>query len=229
MFDCSLATPPAISLAVGVLFPLGWSCGAGCAHLATRALAGATPVRVLPCRAALAVLWASLAPAVCYGGLDLRWLPVPVLVGWFGVALAACDLTVARLPDRLTFPVLVPLLAALCHWAVASQRGAALWGGLVGSLLFGGCYALVRLARPDVLGPGDVKLGCVLGLPVGVVDPLAVPAVILAAASLTLLAAVLTLRWRLPHGPAMLLPAWLVTAFPAPHLPAPPITGYLTG
>ncbi|MGJ7905091.1 prepilin peptidase [Actinopolyspora sp. H202] len=230
MFDGSLATPLPVSLALGVLFfPLGWFCGAGCAHLAVLALADAAPVGVLPCRAALAVLWASLAPAVCYGGLDLRWLPVPVLVGWFGVALAACDLTAARLPDRLTFSALVPLLAALCHWAAAAHRGAALWSALVGALLFGGCYALVRLARPAVLGPGDVKLACVLGLPVGAVAPSAVLAVMLAAATLTLLAAALTRRWRIPHGPAMLLPAWLVTAFPVPHLPGPPLTGYLTG
>ncbi|SFT96382.1 leader peptidase (prepilin peptidase) / N-methyltransferase [Actinopolyspora lacussalsi subsp. righensis] len=229
MFDGSLAAPLPVSLAVGVLFPLGWSCGAECARLAARALGGTTPTGVLPCRAALAVLWASLAPAVCYGGLDLRWLPVPMLVGWFGVALATCDLIAARLPDRLTFAALVPLLAVLCHWSVVAQRCAALWCGLVGSLLFGGCYALVRLVRPAMLGPGDVKLACVLGLPLGAVDPLAVPAVMLAAASLTLLAAALTLRWRIPHGPAMLLPAWLVTALPASSLPMLSLTGAPAG
>ncbi|SDP57287.1 leader peptidase (prepilin peptidase) / N-methyltransferase [Actinopolyspora xinjiangensis] len=219
MFRSSLTTLVPVAAATAVLFLLGWSAGARCARLAADATYERGAVRLAPCRSALAVLWASLAPALGCGVLTVRWAPVPAVLGWFAVTLAACDLTEARLPDRLTLSAPAPLLTALSCWAVATGRYGALWSALLGSLLFGGGYALVRSTRPRLLGGGDVKLAFVLGLPLGAVAPVAVPVVMFAAALLTLLAAGLTLRLRLPHGPAMLLPAWLVTASPALLVP----------
>ncbi|ASU79396.1 hypothetical protein CDG81_15120 [Actinopolyspora erythraea] len=219
MFGSSLITLIPVVAATAVLFPLGWLAGARCARLAVDATHGRGAVRLASCRSALAVLWASLAPAVGCGGLTIWWAPVPAVLGWFAVALAACDLAEGRLPDRLTLSAPAPLLSALSCWAVATGRYGSLWSALVGSLLFGGGYALVRSTRPRLLGAGDVKLAFVLGLPLGAVALAAVPVVMFAAALLTLLAAGLTLRFRLPHGPAMLLPAWLVTASPALLVP----------
>lgn len=84
-----------------------------------------------------------------------------------GVALAAVDLAVQRLPDRLTlpaYPVLVGLLAV-----AAAVDGSP--GRLAVALAAGGVTALAYLTlvliRPDQLGLGDVKLAGLLGIALG--------------------------------------------------------------
>ncbi|WP_263248604.1 prepilin peptidase [Saccharopolyspora rosea] len=166
------------------------------------------------CEVGVAALWAAAAlPAPPWW-----WLPVPLAVGWFGVLLAVCDVRARRLPDVLTLPI-GPVLAVLLAFA-APHRPGVLVGAVVGVVLFGGTYLLVRAAVPAALGAGDVKLALGLGAAVGAVVWWAVLVVVLVAAGLTLLAA--RRCARVPHGPAMLAPAWVVTAFPELLANVPP-------
>src|ERR1039457_2858576 len=88
-------------------------------------------------------------------------------LGALGVALAAIDIAVQRLPDRLTlpaFPVLVVLLAVA---AAIGHDGGALVRALLGSVALAGGYLLLALARPGQLGGGDIKLAALAGLALG--------------------------------------------------------------
>ncbi|KEI44782.1 hypothetical protein GU90_08360 [Saccharopolyspora rectivirgula] len=164
------------------------------------------------CEIAVALLWAMAAAGALLTGLPWWWMPVPLVTGWFAVLLAVCDLLVRRLPDFLTLPA-YPVAAALVGLMACQQPARAL-PALVGALLFAGAYLLVRVVLPGSLGAGDVKLAGSLGLVTGAVSFAAVLGTMLAAAVLTLLVARQRNR-SVPHGPLMLAPAWVSTAFPA--------------
>ncbi|RKT86590.1 leader peptidase (prepilin peptidase) / N-methyltransferase [Saccharopolyspora antimicrobica] len=162
------------------------------------------------CEVGVGVLWAVVAVRVA-GGMPWWWAGVPLVVGWGGVLLSVCDIRAYRLPDVFTLPA-YPV--ALLLVGVASVHQPGVWAGAIGGgLLFGGVYLLVRVVQPAAMGPGDVKLAGSLGLVVGAVSVGAVLAVIAAAALGTLVAASRWGRGAIPHGPAALVPAWLVTAF----------------
>ncbi|MGW1676349.1 prepilin peptidase [Saccharopolyspora sp. NPDC002376] len=162
------------------------------------------------CEVGVGVLWAVVAVRVV-GGMPWWWVGVPLLLGWVGVLLAVCDVRAYRLPDVLTLPA-YPV--ALVFVGVAAVHRPGVWAGAAsGLLLFGGVYALVRVISPSAMGPGDVKLAGGLGLVVGAVAVGAVLAVMVAAALFTLVMASWRGRGAIPHGPAVLVPAWLVTAF----------------
>ncbi|MEY8041702.1 A24 family peptidase [Saccharopolyspora cebuensis] len=202
-----------MSILTGLL--LGAAAGAAGARL-LRALGRGVRPPPLCCASAVAVLWAVVAARLAGGAFGWWWAPVPLLLGWVGVLLAVCDLRAARLPDALTLPA-HPVAACLVGLA-AAHRPAALPGVLVGALLgaalFGGGYLVVRLLAPAALGPGDVKLAAPLGAVVGAVSVPAVLAVMGVAAVLTALWSARRGGAGVPHGPAMLLPAWCATVFP---------------
>ncbi|MFR9732234.1 prepilin peptidase [Saccharopolyspora sp. MS10] len=170
------------------------------------------PVPGYRCEAGVGLLWAVLAARIASGAVPLNWAPVPLLLGWAGVLLAVADLRAHRLPDALTLPAL-PLACALV--ALAGGAGA-LRAALLGAVLHAGAYALVRLLAPAALGPGDVKLAAPLGTVVGAVSPSAVLGCLVSAAVLSALHACCARSRAVPHGPAMLLPAWLVAALGSP-------------
>ena len=142
--------------------------------------------------------------------------------GWAaaaGAVLAAVDLAVHRLPDRVTYPA-----AAVCTAAFAVD-GAAVgsWDAFVRALLAaaasGAVAGLAWLAVPAGLGLGDVKLLALLGLVLGwagwgvllagIFLGLVVGAVVSAA-----LVAARRAGWRtpLPFGPPLLTGAALALA-----------------
>jgi leader peptidase (prepilin peptidase) / N-methyltransferase len=85
-------------------------------------------------------------------------------LGTLGVALAAIDIAVQRLPDRLTlpaFPVLIILLAAA---AALGHDDGQLVRAVLGGLALTACYLLLALLRPGQLGAGDIKLAGLAGL-----------------------------------------------------------------
>jgi len=143
-------------------------------------------------------------------------LPAFLYLAAVSVALAAIDIDVKRLPDRIVLPSIVVGIVLL---AVATF-GAGDWGLLVralvgGAVLFAFYFALV-LAYPRGMGFGDVKLAALLGLYLGWMgwDALIVGAF---AAFLIggVFAIVLVLVKRangktaIPFGPWMLLGAWV--------------------
>ncbi len=177
------------------------------------------------CEAITATLWV-IAVARAFGDwLPWWWLPVPLALGWCGVALAVADLRALRLPDVLTvaaYPVFAALIAVAAY--CGDVDGLAL-RALLGTVVFGGAHLLVRLAVPSGLGAGDVKLAGSLGAVLGAVGwPAIAVAAVLAAVITVLLASAARLArraaWRggIPHGPGLLAAAWLVAAFPGATL-----------
>lgn len=162
------------------------------------------------CEVAVGLLWTVVFVRVVTG-MPLWWAAVPLALGWLAVLLAVCDVLAARLPDVLTLPA-YPVAAVLLTVA-ALHRPDVLFGAVAGAVVFAGTYLLVRVVSPGAMGPGDVKLAGSLGAVVGAVSLPAVLFVMAAAAALTLVAALWTRAGGVPHGPAMLVPAWLVTAF----------------
>jgi leader peptidase (prepilin peptidase) / N-methyltransferase len=88
-------------------------------------------------------------------------------LGALGVALAAIDVAVQRLPDPLTLPAYPILIALLAAAAIAGHDAAALVRALLGGLALSGSYLLLALARPGQLGGGDIKLAGLAGLALG--------------------------------------------------------------
>jgi len=88
-------------------------------------------------------------------------------LGTLGVALAAIDIAVQRLPDRLTLPAFPVLIALLAAAAVAGHDGGALVRALLGGAVMAAAYLLLALARPGQLGGGDIKLAGLAGLTLG--------------------------------------------------------------
>lgn len=88
-------------------------------------------------------------------------------LGVLGVALAAIDIAVQRLPDLLTLPAYPILIALLAVAAITSHDGAALVRALLGGLALGGTYLILALLRPGQLGGGDIKLAGLAGLALG--------------------------------------------------------------
>ena len=87
--------------------------------------------------------------------------------GVLGVALAAIDIAVRRLPDRLTLPAYPILIALLAVAAIVGHDFAALLRALLGGLSLAGLFLLLALVRPGQLGGGDIKLAGIAGLALG--------------------------------------------------------------
>jgi len=143
-------------------------------------------------------------------------LPAFLYLAAVSVTLAAIDIDLRRLPDRIVLPSIVVGVVLLA----LATFGAGDWGLLVralvgGAVLFAFYFALV-LAYPRGMGFGDVKLAALLGLYLGWMgwDALIVGAF---AAFLIggVFAIVLVLVKRangktaIPFGPWMLLGAWV--------------------
>ncbi len=140
--------------------------------------------------------------------------PDMVAFGFFGVvgvALAAIDIAVQRLPDALTLPAYPILITLLTGAAIAGHDFAALLRALLASLSLVGLYLVLALVRPGQLGGGDIKLAGIAGLALGwlgwpvLILGAALGFLLSAVASLALLAARrVTLRSGISFGPYLL-------------------------
>ncbi|HEU0089915.1 MAG TPA: prepilin peptidase [Pseudonocardiaceae bacterium] len=200
----------AIAAAAGT----GAVAGGGGAVLLRRVPRGVR-VPALGCALLVAGLWAVVAGWA--GGLPVWWWPVPLVLAWAGVLLGAADLVARRLPDALTLPA-YPVVAALLGIAAAGSAEAGLLGrAAAGALLWAGGYAAVRLVSPAALGGGDVKLAASLGALTAASSWAGLLVAVLAATALTAAvagAARLLGHRDVPHGPAMLVAAWLMALHP---------------
>jgi leader peptidase (prepilin peptidase)/N-methyltransferase len=120
----------------------------------------------------------------------------------WAAALTGFDVRYRRLPNMLTLPGAVAILAV----AVGCGRGLP---ALAGALSLAALYLIVHLAIPAGLGAGDVKLALGVGGLTGVFGPDVWLLAALGAPVLTaMLAAVIAVRDRtatVPHGPSMCL------------------------
>lgn len=219
------AGPPGPVLAAVLLALAGAAAGA-VAGAAARWLLGRLRrgVRVPApwCELGVAVAWGATG-ALAGGGagpVAPHLLPVLLGLGWLAVAASAVDVVHRRLPDALTLPALpvALLLLAPVGWPAVRR-------GLVAAGVAVVAYAVVHVAAPAALGAGDVKLAAPLGAVLGAASWEAVALGAVLAALLSVAAAVIVagrgggatalrsaaLRsTALPHGPAMLVAAWLV-------------------
>lgn len=131
--------------------------------------------------------------------------------GALGVALAAIDIAVQRLPDPLTLPAYPILVALLAIAALAGHDFSALGRALLGGIALGGSFLLLALISPGQLGGGDVKLAGLAGLVLGwlgwpaVIAGVALSFVLAAVVSLGLLAARrVKLKSSISFGPFLL-------------------------
>jgi leader peptidase (prepilin peptidase)/N-methyltransferase len=113
-------------------------------------------------------LAAAAAVAVVAGTVGPRLeLVAFVFLTLLGVALAAIDVRVHRLPDRLTLPAYPVIIAVLTAAALVSGEWGRLAGALTAGALTGLAYLALVLSRPDQLGLGDAKLAGVVGIALG--------------------------------------------------------------
>jgi leader peptidase (prepilin peptidase)/N-methyltransferase len=171
-----------------------------------------------------------LVTGAAVGALAGRFAGTPEVaafsvLGAVGVALAAIDLRVQRLPDRLTVPTYAAVLVLLAAAALLGHHAWPLARAVLGGLTLGGAYLLLGLIRPGAIGGGDIKVAGLAGLALGwlgwraVFDGAALGFVLAGMAGLTLLAARrVTLRSHISFGPYLIAGALLamLAAGPGP-------------
>lgn len=88
-------------------------------------------------------------------------------IGVLGVALAAVDISVQRLPNRLALPLYPGLIGLFGLAALLDGHPDRLLRAVLGGLVLGGCYLVLAIAGRGQLGGGDVKLAGGLGIALG--------------------------------------------------------------
>ncbi|RBM11773.1 A24 family peptidase [Streptomyces sp. PT12] len=121
---------------------------------------GTSPLRLA---AVTAACCAALAAAVGARPELVVWLlAVPVVV-----LLATVDLAVQRLPDVLTLPLAVGVIAGLAIASLFDAADGGLGRALLGGAVLSGVYFTLFLINPLGMGFGDVKLAITIGVALG--------------------------------------------------------------
>jgi len=161
----------------------------------------------------LAVWW--LIPLVAAGWGWLTWrlmdAPWPILTLWLPLSaalawLAAVDLDVARLPDRILVPAAIwaALGVGVTMWITGPLAGV---GAILAAALCGGSFWILHLAGRGALGFGDVKLAAVIGAATALVSWTAVLYALVAGCILTIAWAAARRQRELAFGPWLALGA----------------------
>ena len=156
-----------------------------------------------------ALLFVAVTARVAELGL-LPALPAFLLFVAAGIALAAIDLEVGRLPDVIVLPTYPVLGALLLVAGLVSGDLTALLRALIGAAAAFAAFYALALAYPGGMGFGDVKLAGLVG---GLLAYVAYPVLLVGMAAAFLLGAVIgvvatsrgraTRKSALPFGPFM--------------------------
>lgn len=136
------------------------------------------------------------------------WPLAPVLLPLTlaGPALAAIDLDVMRLPNKILGPVAIVTVAGLATTFVTESAPGAALRGAGGMLLSGGSFWLLHALSHGGIGLGDVKLAAVIGISVGAISLTAVWWALLIGSLTALIWAKATPRsGPFPYGPCLML------------------------
>jgi len=101
---------------------------------------------------------------------ELGWhpaTPAVLVLAAALVTLAAVDLRVYRIPDRINFPSMALGLAAIAVAAVVDGTPETVLGALVGGVLYAGMLFVAHVISPRGMGWGDVKLAWLMGFYLG--------------------------------------------------------------
>lgn len=162
--------------------------------------------------------WLIVASAIALGSIS-AWLvhtnkltlaPMILPLTLAAPALAAIDLDVMRLPNRILGPVAGLTLAGLAldaalrgSWVVALQSAA-------GAVLAGVTFGLLNIVSRGGVGFGDVKLAALVGLATGAASLMSVWWAVAVGTLLALIWGKVSRRTGpFPFGPWLLLGAWL--------------------
>jgi leader peptidase (prepilin peptidase)/N-methyltransferase len=168
--------------------------------------------------AGTAVLFVAVAAKFGYS-----WeLPAYLYLAAIAVALAAIDIDLMRLPDKIVLPSYAVAPILLLPAVIAEHsRDAAIRGLIAAAVLYAGYWVLAVL--PKGMGGGDVKLAPLLGLYLGWLGWSSVAIGAFAGFLLGGLAGVLLMamrsatgKTRIPFGPYMLAGAFLAVFAAAP-------------
>jgi leader peptidase (prepilin peptidase) / N-methyltransferase len=161
--------------------------------------------------AGTAVLFVAVAARFGWSWL----LPAYLYLAAVAIALAAIDLDVMRLPDRIVLPSYIVAPVLLVPAAVAERNGDAAVRGLIAAALMYAFYWVLAVL-PKGMGGGDVKLAPLLGLYLGWLGWSSVAIGLFAGFLLGGVVGVVLLatrmagrKSRIPFGPYMLAGAFL--------------------
>lgn len=152
------------------------------------------------------------------------WALAPVLLplSLTGPALAAIDLDVMRLPNRILGPVAVLALLGLTSTLFVVGERSAVVGGLIGAIIAGGAFWLLSVLIRDGIGRGDVKLATVIGFSAGAVSPAtAWWSLLIGAVTAVIWAKSTHQRGPFAFGPWLLVGAWIAILDPIRTLSQP--------
>jgi leader peptidase (prepilin peptidase)/N-methyltransferase len=141
-------------------------------------------------------------------------LPAFLVFTATGIALAAIDLEVRRLPDAIVLPTYPLLGALLVTAALVSGDTSALLRAFIGAAVAFAAFYALALAYPGGMGFGDVKLAGLVG---GILAYVAYPVLVVGLAAAFLLGAVIglaatargaaTRKSAVPFGPFLVVGA----------------------
>lgn len=109
--------------------------------------------------------------AAAFAGVAIVYAPVYLIVvlSLFAavmVAVAAIDLELKIIPNRITYPAFPVFAAAIAlGWAIGEQIDPV--RAPIGALAYGGTFLVIAFISPRGLGMGDVKLTALIGLVLG--------------------------------------------------------------
>lgn len=171
--------------------------------------------RIGPAAGIVEVVLAVILGLLTWRIIDPLTLATFTMTAVITAALAFIDVAVHRLPDRLTLPAIAVTITGLTGTALLHDEHFRLLIGVLSALTMVVVYLSLSLI-PHGYGVGDVKLAPVVGLTAGWYGFSATIAATLIAFLLAgLTATVLMLlgrhrRSRVPHGPFMLIGAYIV-------------------
>ena len=183
--------------------------------------------------AANAVLW--VLAGVRFG---VSWAVIPyALLFSVLLALSVIDLELYILPNKITYPTILVSLVAVpaLAYAVADDPAAAILGAVLGAIGFAGFLLVMLLAwelimHKEGMGMGDVKLAVILGLWLGLINPILCLFALIASSVIGLIVGIVILAVRkesrpFPFGPWLAIGSIVVILFSGPILRAYDIGG----
>ena len=175
-----------------------------------------------------AVLWVLAGVAF---GVSAWVIPYALLFSVL-LALSVIDLELYILPNRITYPsILVSLVAIpVLAYLFADDPSGAILGAVIGGIAFAGFLLVMLLGwelimRKEGMGMGDVKLAVILGLWLGLINPLLCLFALIASSLIGLVVGVGILLVRkesrpFPFGPWLAMGTAVVILFSGPILRA---------